>query len=65
MDHSGFDIGITNLSDTNQANSNSSTILGLNITPIGIRVGNEHIFGVIETNFGMDALIKGGIGVRF
>jgi len=63
--YSGFDIGITNLSDTNKANSNSSTILGLNITPIGIRVGNEHVFGVIETNIGMDALIKGGIGVRF
>ena len=63
--YSGFDIGITNLSDTNKANSTSSTILGLNLTPIGIRVGNEHIFGVIETNIGMDALIKGGIGVRF
>lgn len=63
--YSGFDIGVTNLSDNNKNNSNSSTILGVNLTPIGIRVGNEHIFGVIETNIGMDALVKAGFGVRF
>jgi len=63
--YSGFDIGVTNISDNNKNTSNSSTILGLNLTLLGIRVGNEHIYGVVETNIGMDAILKAGLGVRF
>ncbi|MBO7133932.1 MAG: hypothetical protein J6W06_07230 [Bacteroidales bacterium] len=63
--YSGIDLGVTNISDNNKNSSVSSTILGANITLIGIRVGNDYIFGVVETNIGMDALIKAGFGVRF
>lgn len=63
--YSGIDIGVTNFSDNDKNSSFSETILGINVTLIGVRVGNDRIFGVVETNIGMDALIKAGIGVRF
>ncbi len=40
-------------------------IFAFNIVPIGIRVGNDKVYGLVETNLGYDAFIKAGIGVRF
>ena len=39
--------------------------MAFNLTVIGVRAGNDKIFGVVEANIGMDALIKAGVGVRF
>ncbi|MBR5982385.1 MAG: hypothetical protein IK025_01515 [Bacteroidales bacterium] len=64
--YSGIDLGVAVIFDDNkQGSSLSTTLFAFNITPIGIRVGNDRIFGLVETNIGMDALIKGGFGVRF
>lgn len=41
------------------------TIFAFNVIPIGIRVGNDKVYGLVETNLGYDAFIKAGIGVRF
>ena len=51
--------------DNKQGSNTSSTFFAFNLTVLGVRVGNDRIFGVVETNIGMDALIKGGFGVRF
>ena len=63
--YSGIDLGLTVLFDNNKQNSNSQPLFGFNITLVGIRVGNDRIYGLLETNIGMDALIKAGFGVRF
>ena len=64
--YSGIDLGLTLIGDNNKQNSNpGNALFGFNLTVIGIRVGNDRIFGLVETNFGMDALIKAGLGVRF
>lgn len=67
--YSGIDVGIGFFfgNNTNSENSspNLSPSVAFNITPIGIRVGNEHVFGLVETNIGFDALVKAGFGVRF
>ena len=64
--YSGIDLGVAVIFDDNKQGSNtSSTFFAFNLTVLGVRVGNDRIFGVVETNIGMDALIKGGFGVRF
>ena len=64
--YSGIDLGVGTIFDDNkQGSGTSSTFCAFNLTVIGIRVGNENIYGMVETNIGMDALIKGGFGVRF
>lgn len=64
--YSGIDLGVAFIFDDNkQGSSVSSTLFAFNLTPIGIRVGNDRIFGLVETNIGMDALVKAGFGVRF
>ena len=64
--YSGIDIGLGTIFDDNkQSSGTSSTFCAFNLTVIGIRVGNNNIYGMVETNIGMDALIKGGFGVRF
>lgn len=64
--YSGLDLGVAFIFDDNKQNSSvSSTLFAFNLTVLGVRVGNDRIFGVVETNIGMDALIKGGFGVRF
>jgi len=64
--YSGIDFGIAVIFDDNKQSSHLSTSLfAFNITPIGVRIGNDNIFGLIETNIGLDAIIKVGFGVRF
>ena len=64
--YSGIDMGVAVIFDDNKkSSSTSSTFFAFNITPIGIRVGNDNIFGLVETNIGMDAIIKAGFGARF
>ena len=64
--YSGIDLGVGVIFDDNkQGSSTSTTFFAFNATLLGIRVGNDKIFGLVETNIGMDALIKGGFGVRF
>ena len=64
--YSGIDMGVGTIFDDNKKGSNSSSaFFAFNITPIGIRVGNDNIFGLVETNIGMDATIKVGFGARF
>ena len=64
--YSGIDLGVAFIFDDNkQGSSVSTTLFAFNLTVIGVRVGNDRIFGLVETNIGMDALIKAGFGVRF
>ena len=64
--YSGIDLGIGTIFDDNKKGSGTtSTFCAFNVTVIGIRVGNENIYGMVETNIGMDALIKAGFGARF
>lgn len=64
--YSGIDLGVATIFDDNKESSSSSTTLfAFNLTPIGIQIGNDRIFGFVETNIGMDALVKAGFGVRF
>lgn len=64
--YSGIDLGVTTVFDDNKKSSSSpSTMVAFNLTVIGVRAGNDKIFGVVEANLGMDALIKAGVGVRF
>ena len=64
--YSGIDLGIGTIFDDNKKGSGTtSTFCAFNVTVIGIRVGNDNIFGLVETNIGMDALIKAGFGARF
>lgn len=64
--YSGIDIGFACFFDNNKNNTSpGTTIFAMNLTPIGIRVGNEWVYGLVETNIGFDAFIKAGIGVRF
>lgn len=37
----------------------------LNVTALGLAVGGEHVYGLLEANVGVEALIKAGIGFRF
>ena len=64
--YSGIDLGVTTVFDDNkQSSSSPSTMVAFNLTVIGVRVGNDKIFGMVEANVGMDALIMAGVGVRF
>ena len=64
--YSGIDLGVGTIFDDNKKGSGKpSVFFAFNVTPIGIRVGNDRIYGLVETNIGMDALIKGGFGIRF
>ena len=64
--YSGIDLGVTFLFDNNkQSSGNATTLFALNATPIGVRFGNDRMFGLVETNLGMDALVKAGFGMRF
>lgn len=64
--YSGIDLGVTTVFDDNkQSSSSPSTMVAFNLTVIGVRAGNDKIFGIVEANVGMDALIKAGFGVRF
>ncbi len=62
--YSAVELGVTFLFDNNKP-AYSTTLFAVNVTPFGLRAGNEKIFGMMETNLGMDALIKAGVGVRF
>lgn len=35
------------------------------LTPIGLRAGNEKVYGMVETNIGAGSCIRVGIGARF
>lgn len=64
--YSGIDIGATfSLQNIDGAFTNQNCIFAINLTLIGIRVGNERIFGLAEANFGYDAFIKAGVGLKF
>jgi len=64
--YSGIDLGVGVIFDNNKKSSSTpSTFFAFNITPIGVRFGNENIYGMVETNIGVDAMIKAGFGARF
>lgn len=68
--YSGADIGasfimIPDKKEDGTRYTSCQPIFAFNIVPIGIRVGNEKVFGLVETNIGYDAFIKAGIGIRF
>ena len=77
--YSGIDLGLSVMlrdrryaegvtdSDGNQKKNELNAIFlpAINITPIAVIAGGEHVYFLAETNIGSDAFIKGGIGFRF
>ena len=51
-------------------NGNSSKLSytwlpALNVTPFGMNVGNDRVYGLLELNVGSDAVVKAGLGCHF
>ncbi|MBR6117485.1 MAG: hypothetical protein IKQ11_01335 [Paludibacteraceae bacterium] len=41
-----------------------SWLPALNVTPFGVSVGNDYVYGMLELNVGSDAIVKAGLGFR-
>ncbi len=75
--YSGIDLGVGAYVRVDRYNSGYSDSKGnthpvsfavipaLNITVLGLAVGGEHVFGMLEANAGMETILKAGIGFRF
>lgn len=68
--YSGIDLGasfimVPDKKEDGTRFTSCQAIFAFNIVPIGIRVGNDRVFGLVETNLGYDAFLKAGIGFRF
>lgn len=64
--YSGFGVGAGLHYNVLYNNPNVFYVLpNVNLTPIGVNAGGQHVYGLAEMNFGTAELIRAGIGVRF